>query len=150
MAVDNLGNKQWTVLDRATTAHSVCTFLQSLAVPPGTSIVLDNASVHRTHAVQAAAVAKGYSLLYIPPSTPENNPIELVFSKVKRAFYKARCSHTAWTGDLRQHIDRAVATVSAMDVVHCFQHTVRVHWARSNGVDTFDDEGQEGVRSRAA
>jgi len=51
---------------------------------------LDNASIHKTHAVQKAANEKGYTLLFIPPYTPEVNPIELVFGNIKSKYYQLR------------------------------------------------------------
>lgn len=50
---------------------------------PGTSIVLDNLSVHRTAAAKAAVDAARCQLIFLPPYSPDFNPIELGFSKLK-------------------------------------------------------------------
>jgi transposase len=53
------------------------------ALVPGTTIVLDNLSVHRSPAVRAAVEAAGCRLRYLPPYSPDFNPIEQAFAKLK-------------------------------------------------------------------
>ncbi len=55
--------------------------LPSLA--PGTTVVLDNLSVHRNPDVRRAVAGAGLNLRYLPPYSPDFNPIELAFSKLK-------------------------------------------------------------------
>lgn len=50
---------------------------------PGTAIVLDNLSVHRTAEARAAVEAAHCRLVFLPPYSPDFNPIELGFSKLK-------------------------------------------------------------------
>ncbi len=50
---------------------------------PGTTIVLDNLSVHRTAAARAVIEAAGCQLRFLPASSPDFNPIELAFAKLK-------------------------------------------------------------------
>jgi len=50
---------------------------------PGTTIVLDNLSVHRTAAARAAITAAGCHLRVLPAYSPDVNPIELAFAKLK-------------------------------------------------------------------
>lgn len=61
------------------------TFLTSLDLRPGAALILDNAACHRTAAVRAAADIKRARLLFIPPYSPEFNPIENAFSVLKTA-----------------------------------------------------------------
>ncbi len=49
----------------------------------GMTIVLDNLNVHRNAAVRAAVEAAGCHLRYLPAYSPDFNPIELVFAKLK-------------------------------------------------------------------
>lgn len=53
------------------------------ALPPGTTIVLDNLSVHRNPAVRAAVDKAGCQLRFLPAYSPDFNPIELVFAHLK-------------------------------------------------------------------
>jgi len=71
-------------------ADSFRTFLEHLPFEKGTALVLDNASIHKTKTVIDTASRKGYQLLFIPPYTPEANPIELVFGMIKSSYYKFR------------------------------------------------------------
>jgi transposase len=53
------------------------------ALQPGDIVVMDNLSSHKRVGVQAAIEAVGASLLYLPPYSPDFNPIELAFAKFK-------------------------------------------------------------------
>jgi transposase len=50
---------------------------------PGTTLVLDNLSVHRSATVQALVAGAGCTLRYLPAYSPDFNPIELSFSRLK-------------------------------------------------------------------
>lgn len=52
-------------------------------LPRGTTIVLDNLSVHRNAEVREAVEAAGCFLLFLPAYSPDFNPIELVFAQLK-------------------------------------------------------------------
>lgn len=52
-------------------------------LPRGTTVVLDNLSVHRNAAVRAVIEAAGCHLCYLPAYSPDFNPIELAFAKLK-------------------------------------------------------------------
>ena len=51
---------------------------------PGRTVILDNLSSHKRAEVRQAVEAAGCRLVYLPPYSPELNPIELVFSRLKR------------------------------------------------------------------
>lgn len=50
---------------------------------PGDVVVMDNLPAHRVRGVRAAIEAAGARLLYLPPYSPDLNPIELAFAKFK-------------------------------------------------------------------
>ena len=52
-------------------------------LPPGSVLVLDNARFHHGPSITALVEAAGCSLLYLPPYSPDLNPIELVWSWIK-------------------------------------------------------------------
>ena len=58
---------------------------QSLApsLRHGDTVVMDNLPAHKVQGIQEAIEAVGASLLYLPPYSPDFNPIEMVFSKLK-------------------------------------------------------------------
>ena len=64
---------------------------QALApeLTPGDVVVMDNLPAHKVAGVRAAIEAAGARLLYLPPYSPDFNPIELAFSKLKALLRKA-------------------------------------------------------------
>jgi len=58
------------------------------ALQPGDIVVLDNLVVHKQPAVRAAIERVGAHLRFLPPYSPDFNPIELAFAKLK-AFLRA-------------------------------------------------------------
>lgn len=61
-------------------------FLDSLNLPSGSVILLDNVSFHHSKIVKDLCASKGFELLFVPPYSPWFNPIELCFSIVKRHY----------------------------------------------------------------
>ena len=59
------------------------------ALEPGDVVVMDNLSSHKGPAVRAAIEAAGAHLLYLPPYSPDFNPIENAFAKLKALLRKA-------------------------------------------------------------
>jgi transposase len=56
---------------------------------PGDIVVMDNLSSHKGPAVRAMIEAAGATLLYLPPYSPDFNPIENAFAKLKALLRKA-------------------------------------------------------------
>jgi transposase len=69
------------------------------ALSPGDVVVLDNLAAHKVAGVAEAIRAVGASLLYLPPYSPDLNPIEQLFSKLKALLRKAglRTKEVLWT-----------------------------------------------------
>ena len=71
---------------------------------PEDIVILDNLSSHKVTGVEEAIRATGATLLYLPPYSPDFNPIEKFFSKLKALLRKAakRSIDALWTeiGDL--------------------------------------------------
>lgn len=66
-------------------------YVEQVLVPalrPGDIVVLDNLAVHKQPAVHAAIAQAGAHLRFLPPYSPDFNPIELAFAKLK-AFLRA-------------------------------------------------------------
>lgn len=58
-------------------------------IAPGDIVILDNLSSHKSEAVREAIEATGAELLFLPPYSPDLNPIEQVFAKIKHLLRKA-------------------------------------------------------------
>jgi len=80
------------VVDGAIDGESFVAYVEQVLVPtlrPGDLVVLDNLSCHRRAGVREAIEAAGCSLLYLPPYSPDFNPIEPAFAKLKALLRKA-------------------------------------------------------------
>jgi len=66
---------------------------------PGDIVILDNLSSHKVDGVQQAVAVAGAVVLYLPPYSPDLNPIEKLFSKLKTLLRKAavRATEELWT-----------------------------------------------------
>jgi transposase len=71
---------------------------------PGDIVIMDNLGSHKGQAVRHAIREVGAKLLFLPPYSPDLNPIEQVFAKLKLLLRKApeRSTHATWRriGDL--------------------------------------------------
>jgi transposase len=56
---------------------------------PGNIVIMDNLPAHKVSGVREAIEASGARLLYLPPYSPDFNPIEMAFSKLKALLRKA-------------------------------------------------------------
>ena len=72
------------------------------ALSEGDLVILDNLGVHRTRGVREAIEAVGANLLFLPPYSPDLNPIEKCWSKVKTAL-RAAAART------REALDEAIS-----------------------------------------
>lgn len=61
------------------------------ALTPGQLVILDNLSAHHREAVRTLIEERACTLLFLPPSSPDFNPIEFLFSKLKALVRAARC-----------------------------------------------------------
>ena len=79
------------------------------ALRPGDIVILDNLSSHKVRGVREAILAANASLLYLPPYSPDLNPIEKFFSKLKALLRKAgtRTIRRLW-----KEIGKLLATIS--------------------------------------
>lgn len=80
------------VLDGPMTGEWFLAYVQQVLVPtlsPGDVVILDNLPAHKGTAVRHAIDAGGARLLFLPPYSPDFNPIENAFSKLKALLRKA-------------------------------------------------------------
>ena len=80
------------VLDGPMNGAAFLAYVQQVLAPelkPGDIVIMDNLSSHKGPAVRAAIEAAGADLLYLPPYSPDFNPIENAFAKLKALLRKA-------------------------------------------------------------
>ena len=90
------------VLDGPINRDAFETYVEKVLVPelrPGDVVIMDNLSSHKGPAVREMIEAAGARLLYLPPYSPDFNPIEKAFSKLKALLRKAaeRTLDGLWT-----------------------------------------------------
>lgn len=83
------------------------------------TVVLDNLAAHKAAAVRERLEAAGFGLLYLPPYSPDLNPIEPAWSKVK-TFLRALAARTA--EQLEAALPLAWATITPQDAQGWFRH----------------------------
>ena len=89
------------VLDQPVNGEWFRAYVEQALVPtlkPGDVVVMDNLGSHKGRAVRQAIRKARAHLLFLPPYSPDLNPIEQVFSKLKTLLRKAdeRCVETVW------------------------------------------------------
>ena len=95
------------VVDGAINGSIFLAYVQQQLAPTlkaGDIVIMDNLSAHKVAGVREAIEAQGAQILYLPPYSPDLNPIETVFSKFKTLLRKAdeRTVEALWKtcGDL--------------------------------------------------
>ena len=74
------------VLDGAIDGPAFLAYVEQFLAPalrPGDVLVMDNLGSHKVAGVREAVEARGASLLHLPPYSPDLNPIEMAFAKLK-------------------------------------------------------------------
>ena len=66
-----------------------------LELPEGCTIILDNASFSEYSDVETIATEKGHSVLWLPTNSPDLNPIEHYWAKLKKA-HRWICTEIGW------------------------------------------------------
>ena len=82
------------VFDGAIDGTSFLAYIDQILVPtlrPGDIVIADNLNVHKTAGVRRAIERADATLWYLPPYSPDLNPIELCFAKLKAIVRAARC-----------------------------------------------------------
>ena len=89
------------------------------ALKPGDIVVLDNLSSHKVSGVREAIEAVGGKVIYLPPYSPDYNPIELMWSKIKAILRKRKVR-------VKELLDEAIASalkaITPSDALGWFSH----------------------------
>jgi len=118
-----------TVVDGAVNADIFEAFVERVLVPelrPGDVVVMDNLSSHKRARTRELIESAGAELLFLPPYSPDLNPIEMVFAKIKQLLRSLACrtKDALWKA-MQSILDQVTTT----DAINCFKHcgyTLRV------------------------
>jgi transposase len=108
------------VLDGAMDGAAFELYVREVLVPTlssGDIVVMDNLPAHKRSQIRVAIEAVGAQLMYLPPYSPDLNPIEMAFAKLKAALRKAaaRSLQALWTA-----IADALTNFTPQDCINFF------------------------------
>ncbi len=110
---------------RATNTAVFLAFVTQVLIPalkrtrPDAVVVMDNLAAHKAAVVRRALDAAGISYRYLPAYSPDMNPIELAWSKLK-TYLRARAARSREA--LEHAIPDALATVTPSNALGWFRH----------------------------
>ena len=111
------------VLDGAMDGEVFLAYVQQFLAPalrPGDTVIIDNLSSHKVAGIREAIEAVGASLRYLPSYSPDLNPIEQVFAKLKALLRSAACRtvEALWT-KIGSVLTQFTAQECAAYIAHC-------------------------------
>lgn len=111
-----------TVVDGAVNGDIFEAFVEQVLVPDlrrGDMVIMDNLSSHKRQRIRDLIEDAGARLVFLPAYSPDLNPIELVFAKVKQLLRSMACRtrDALWTA-MQSVLDR----VTPSDAANCFKH----------------------------
>jgi transposase len=111
-----------TVVDGPMNGDVFVAYVEQQLVPtlrPGDIVVMDNLSSHKRVAVRQAIEAVGATLRYLPPYSPDLNPIENVFGKLKA---KLRAAAKRTIAELQDYLGTFIDLLAPEECGNCFRH----------------------------
>ncbi len=120
MSVEGMG--PCLAVEGSTTREVFETYLEHVLAPtlrPGQVVVMDNLTAHKGERVRELIADKGCELLYLPPYSPDFNPIEEAFAKLKALLRKAEARSREV---LIEAMGRALEKLTARDARRFFEH----------------------------
>ena len=111
-----------TVVDGAVNGDVFEAFVEQVLVHdlrPGDVVIMDNLSSHKRPRVRQLIEAAGARLVYLPAYSPDLNPIELIFAKIKQLLRSLACRtrETLWSA-----MQSILGRVTPSDAANCFKH----------------------------
>jgi transposase len=111
-------------IEEATDADIFLTYVEDVLCPtlrPGDVVVMDNLSSHKVDGVSEKIADRGAEVLYLPPYSPDLNPIEKAWSKIKQHLRSARARSKE---DLDNAITEALSLVTPDNAHAWFRHAM--------------------------
>ena len=121
-ALSTQGVQASMTVEAATDAEVFLTFVQQVLAPtlrPGQVVVMDNLSGHKQRKLRRLLAARQCRLWYLPPYSPDLNPMELAWSK-RKAFL--RTTKARLGPALEETVGRGLGTITAQDARNWFHH----------------------------
>lgn len=110
------------VVDGPMNGEVFLAYVQQQLVPtlrPGDTVILDNLSSHKKAGVRDAIQGAGAHIVYLPPYSPDLNPIELAFAKLKALLRKTAARSI---DELQQVLVKLLHQFSLKECLRYFRH----------------------------
>ena len=112
-----------TVVDGAVNGDVFEAFVEQVLVAqlkPGDVVVMDNLSSHKRQRTRELIESAGAELRFLPPYSPDLNPIELIFAKIKQLLRSLACRtrDTLWEA-MQSVLDQITETDAFNSFRHC-------------------------------
>jgi transposase len=114
------GTTACMALEGSTDTESFRAYVQAVLMPtvqPGDIVVMDNLSPHKSDPTLALFSQCGAQVLFLPAYSPDLNPIEKMWSKIKALL---RAAEARTPADLIKAIGEALAQITAQDALGWF------------------------------
>ena len=114
------GRTESAVIEGAADAPAFEAYIEQVLAPTlrkGDIVVMDNLSIHKGSRVRSLLRKVGARLFFLPPYSPELNPIEMMWSKVKAHL---RCAEARTADSLLEAIGRALSLVTPAQCLNFF------------------------------
>ena len=120
MSLEGIGPS--LAVEGATTSRVFETYVEKVLLPSlkeGQVVVMDNLSAHKPKRIRELIEQRGCELVYLPSYSPDYNPIEEAFAKIKNLLRKAAARSKE---ALVEAIGAALSAITAEDIRGYFQH----------------------------
>lgn len=114
------GSTACLVIEGATDRDVFLAYVRQVLVPtlrPGDCVIMDNLSPHKTPAIERLISTRGATIRWLPPYSPDLNPIEKMWSKIKELL---RAAKARTPPALEAAIARALKSITPDDAAHWF------------------------------
>ena len=145
MAVTNERVVKWSLFKGSVNSALFLGFVETLNTDQRDVLLMDNASIHKTSAVLDAIVERGLTPCFLPPYTPEFQPIEHCFFLLKNAYRRLKCEdlglstvESAMYDVVRTRLERSMQALTPHNLAAtfdaCWRRAEDVVWRRRTSV----------------
>jgi transposase len=112
-----------TVVNGAVNGDVFEAFVEQVLVPElrsGDVVIMDNLSSHKRRRIRELIESTGAHLVFLPPYSPDLNPIEMIFAKVKQSLRSLACrTREALWEAMQSVLDKVTTSDAANRYQHC-------------------------------
>tara|TARA_R110002020_G_scaffold95797_1_gene229580 strand:- start:377 stop:769 length:393 start_codon:yes stop_codon:yes gene_type:complete len=116
------GTTACMTIEGATNTEVFYAYVREVLAPslrPGDIVIMDNLGAHKNARTLALIKARGAEALFLPAYSPDLNPIEMMWSKIKALL---RAAEARTHDQLQTAITQALNAVTPQDALHWFTH----------------------------